>query len=234
MLDRMGGRAQVPAALRWDLTTSIRAILFDFDGTLVDSEPLHYEAWSAAVRDYGAGAGWDDYRRRYVGKTDRWAGRAFLSEAGHPADEETVSLVCARKHAYYREKTPERLSIAPAVRMFIHEALAGLPLGIVSSSPLIDVRPTVERAELAEHFEFFVTGEDVRRHKPDPEPYLLALERLNATGRALRESEVLVFEDSASGIAAAQAAGMRVAAVESPDRLIDLARTELSRLGLVR
>ncbi len=209
------------------MTASIRAILFDFDGTLVDSEPLHYEAWLHAVRDYGGHTGWEDYRARFVGQTDRWAGETFLSEAGRQADDASIRLVCRAKHAYYREKTPERLSIAADTRRFVGEELRGLPLGVVSSSPVIDVEPTVERAGLLDRFELFVCGEDVSKHKPDPEPYRLALERLNASGRGLDAAEVLVFEDSRSGIAAARAAGMRVRPVDDPASLVALARQEL-------
>jgi HAD superfamily hydrolase (TIGR01509 family) len=211
----------------WDLTAPARAILFDFDGTLVDSEPLHYEAWMHAVRAFGARTDWGDYRARFVGQTDTWAGRTFLASVGHQADEETVRSVCLAKHAYYRAKTPERLRIADSVRDFIREALCELSLGIVSSSPTIDVEPTVERAGLGESFEVYVCGEHVRNHKPDPEPYHSALERLNAQGRALRAVEVVVFEDSPSGIAAARAAGMRVRAVDDPRNLVELARAEL-------
>ncbi|MEZ5394575.1 MAG: HAD hydrolase-like protein [Bryobacterales bacterium] len=64
------------------MSASIRAILFDFDGTLVDSEPLHYEAWMHAVRPHGASTDWQDYRARFVGKTDRWAGREVAQLRG--------------------------------------------------------------------------------------------------------------------------------------------------------
>jgi HAD superfamily hydrolase (TIGR01509 family) len=201
--------------------------LFDFDGTLVDSEPLHYEAWLHAVRDFGATTDWDDYRARFVGQTDRWAGRMLLSSAGHPADDETVSSVCMAKHAYFRAKTPERLTIPETARAFVLEALSHLPLGIVSTSPTVDVEPTVIRAGIRERFEVLVCGEHVSKHKPDPEPYLFALARLNASGRDLEAAEVLVLEDSQSGIAAARAAGMRVRPVTEPGEVVTLVRAEL-------
>lgn len=213
------------------MSASIRAILFDFDGTLVDSEPLHYEAWLHAVRDYGGHTDWVDYQARFVGQTDRWAGRTFLSAAGHPADDETVRLVCDAKHAYYREKTPKRLRISEPARDLVAEALTHLPLGIVSSSSTVDVAPTVERAGLQERFELLVCGDHVSKHKPDPEPYHLALERLNARGRELSAAEVLVFEDSKSGIASARAAGMRVRPVDDPGNLVALVRAELGLAG---
>ncbi len=209
------------------MSAPIRAILFDFDGTLVDSEPLHYEAWMHAVHDYGATADWEEYRARFVGQTDRWAGRTLLESVGHHADDDTVLRVCQAKHAYFREKTPERITIPSAARGFVLESLAHLRLGIVSTSPTVDVEPTVIRAGLRERIEVLVCGEHVRKHKPDPEPYNLALKRLNAAGSALTAVEVLVLEDSKSGIAAATAAGMRVRPVDEPGNLVALLKLEL-------
>ena len=209
------------------MRASIRAILFDFDGTLVDSEPLHYEAWLHAVRDFGAHADWDDYRARFVGQTDTWAGRTFLKAAGHASDEETVRGVCQAKHAYYREKSPERLSIAVEAQALITQAAQDLTLGVVSSSPTVDVAPTLERAGLHDRFAFYVCGEHVRRHKPDPEPYELALTRLAEVDSSIEPAEVVVFEDSRSGVAAARAAGLRVRAVQEPSMLAGLVREEL-------
>ena len=180
-----------------------------------------------AVRDHGASTDWPDYTARFVGQTDRWAGRTLLQSVGHPADDESVRTVCLAKHAYFRANTPDRLVIAAEARALIAEVLQHLPLGIVSTSPTVDVEPTVIRAGIRERFEVLVCGEHVRKHKPDPEPYHLALERLNATGRGLSAADVLVLEDSKSGIAAARAAGMRVRPVDEPGNLVALVRSEL-------
>jgi HAD superfamily hydrolase (TIGR01509 family) len=199
------------------LNRNITAIFFDFDGTLVDSESLHYEAWSAAVVAHGAGTGWDDYQRRFVGKSDRWAGRAFLEEAGHSPDETIIDEVCRIKHAYYRERSGERLRIELAVAQWLLSAPRELAIAVVSSSPTVDVEPTLLQSGVRDRLDALICGDHVKRLKPDPEPYLTALERV---GR--RPEEALVFEDSSTGLASARAAGIEAVHVDQPARLLEL------------
>jgi len=211
------------ALLGWNLQTKIRAIFLDFDGTLVDSESLHYEAWSAAVSGHGAGTDWEDYQLRFVGKSDRWAGRAFLEEAGHAPDESVIDQVCLTKHAYYRQRSAERLRIDPLVR----DWLLGLPrefsLAVVSSSPTVDVEPTLLASGLRTRLNAMICGDHVERLKPHPEPYLTALERVGC-----RAEEAIVFEDSSSGMTAAKAAGIEVVRVLEPGHLLELLQSALA------
>jgi len=201
-----------------DLREPIRAILLDFDGTIVDSEPLHFEAWMEAVEPHGAGVGWDEYRQRFVGKTDVWAGQTFLAEAGHPADPETVESVRQTKHRIFRSRAPERLRIEADTLSALGQLVPHVRLAVVSSSDAQDVEPVLESADLRRSIETTVYGGDVLRHKPDPEPYELAVARLRAS-EDIHKAECLVFEDSSAGVAAAQAAGLPVEAVDDPRSL---------------
>ena len=194
------------------MAASFRAILLDFDGTLVDSEPLHHEAWSAAVAPHGASVSWEDYQRRFVGQTDRWAARVLLSEAGRPLEPALLEEVRLAKHAYFRDFAAVRFRVSPGVVDLVKKAATIVRLGVVSSSLRLDVLPALERAGFADLLAACVFGEDVSRHKPDPEPYLLALERLREAGPLLA-AETLVFEDSTSGLASARAAGMQTVQV---------------------
>lgn len=203
--------------LGWSLRSTIRAIFFDFDGTLVDSESLHYEAWKAAVASHGAGTDWDDYQARFVGKSDRWAGRAFLEEAGHAPNEAQIDEVCLIKHAYYRERSAERLRIRDEVRDWLLAAPREMSLAVVSSSPTVDVAPTLHGSGLYDRMDALIFGDHVQNLKPHPEPYLTALER---TGR--RRHEAVVFEDSPSGLASAKAAGIEAIQVTDPALLLGL------------
>ena len=191
----------------------------------MDSEGLHYEAWSAAVAPHGAGTGWEDYERRFVGKSDRWAGRMFLEEAGHAPDETFVEQVCQVKHAYYRQRSPQRLRIADDVLEVLLGAPAELAVGVVSSSPSVDVEPTLRLSGLHQRLDAVVCGDHVSKLKPHPEPYLTAVDRVAALRRvALRPEQAVAFEDSQTGMAAARAAGMRVVEVRSPAGLAALLR----------
>ncbi len=208
--------------LAWKLGTDIRAVLLDFDGTLVDSEPLHYEAWLNAVEPYGASTDWPDYVARFVGKTDTWAAETFLTEAGGEVDPALIRRVCDAKHAYFRERSPQRLSVTGGVVNWILERLGGRLVGVVSSSISRDVEPTLVKGGLRDRLDVVVCGEHVKRHKPDPEPYLLALERLRSRGAGLDAAQVVAFEDSSSGLASATAAGMDVVRVDAPTSLVTL------------
>lgn len=199
------------------MNRKITAIFFDFDGTLVDSESLHYEAWTAAVVGHGAGTDWVDYQRRFVGKSDRWAGRIFLEEAGHLPDESVIDEVCRIKHAYYRERSGARLRIDAAVIDWLLGAPRELALAVVSSSPTVDVEPTLLHSGVHARLDALICGDHVERLKPHPEPYLTALERV---GR--RPEEALVFEDSSTGLASARAAGIEAVRVQEPSRLLEL------------
>ena len=189
----------------------------------------------AAVQPYGAFVSWNEYVARFVGRTDVWAGRTLLAEAGAESHDERVDHVRRFKHGYFRERAPERLRIAEATIEAVQRIARSLPIGVVSSSPVIDVEPTLERAGLRSGLAAMVCGNHVKRHKPDPEPYVLALERLRASGVAAQAAECVVFEDSSSGVQSAKAAGMRVVRVSAPTSLPELleaaVQASLSKVG---
>jgi len=183
----------------------------------------------AAVRPHGGGVSWEEYVAEFVGRTDVWAGRTLLEAAGAALDDGLVDEVRMAKHRYFRERAPERLRIASPTIDAIRQILRRVSIAVVSSSPTIDVEPTLRRAELDAALTAMVCGDNVRRHKPDPEPYALALERTRASGAAeLEPQQCLVFEDSASGVASAEAAGMRVVRVDAPGNLPALIETATS------
>lgn len=174
----------------------------------------------AAVAPYGARVSWEEYVAGFVGKTDVWAGRTLLESVSAAGPDGRVDEVRQAKHAYFRERAPERLKIADNTLSAVRQVAQDLPISVVTSSPVIDVEPTLVRARLQQELAALVCGNHVRRHKPDPEPYLLALERVRETRVGdLAAGECVVFEDSSSGVASAEAAGMRVVRVEAPGRL---------------
>ena len=195
---------------------SIKAILIDFDGTLVDSERLHYQCWCDAVQSYGAKITWDDYRQRLVGTDDRKAGRILLAEAGVKPTDQLVATVVGRKKSLYGKQFCVELQIAPEVISLLRRCAQELPLGLVSSSLTSEVEPLLIQCGIRSAFRFIVCGDDVTRVKPHPEPYLRALTLLNQSGEAIPPANCLVFEDSASGVTSARTAGMMVHAVASP------------------
>ncbi len=194
----------------------IRAVLFDFDGTLADSEWLHHQAWLEAVAPWRVSVGWADYKRLLVGKSDTSASEYFLKLAGIERTPTVIQGGRARKHAAYRRRSVAELSVDPLVREWMREHWRRVPLGVVSSSAVPDVVPILERQGVAGYLRLVICGEHVARLKPDPMPYLMAFEQLSAGWQICDPRECLVFEDSETGLRAGRQAGVTVQAVPSP------------------
>lgn len=198
----------------------VRAILFDFDGVLIDAEPLHLELFRQIAGEEGLPVpSRDDYFDRYLGRDDRDCFRDVLRDAGRePAPGEIPRLV-ARKAAYYRTRIQaEGFPVFPGVRSLVDAARdAGLMLGVVSGALREQVEGGLGQIGLRDAFKAVVASQDVQNSKPDPEGYLLGLERLNALPplppRLLHPHEVLAIEDSPAGIQAAAGAGLTTLAV---------------------
>ncbi len=109
----------------------VRAVLFDFDGTLSDSEYLHHEAWLEAAADWGAAVGWEEYTQRFVGISDRNACKIFLQKAGLPPTDALIEAGCLRKHRCYRRRSKIELTVDERVVEWIRSASPRVPLGKV-------------------------------------------------------------------------------------------------------
>jgi HAD superfamily hydrolase (TIGR01509 family) len=201
--------------------TPFQAVLLDFDGTLADSEPLHFDCWAQTLKPHGVRISWPEYHRRMVGVHDGLCGRMLLEEAGVAVSDNLAALVLSEKKSLYRRRICEEVTIPPGVLEFVAALAAKLPVGVVSSSLTPEVEPLLVQAGLRSGLALLVCGEHVSRLKPDPEPYLHALGMLNQNGASVAASSCLVFEDSDSGVASAKAAGMTVERVSSPDRLLE-------------
>lgn len=193
-----------------------RAVLFDFDGTLCDSEYLHHESWLEAVKPWGVTVGWEDYTRNLVGISDTRACEFFLDLAGRARTPEAIQAGRERKHSVYRRRSLQELAPHPSVATWIRDNCERVPLGVVSSSAIADVVPILKRQRIADCMRFVICAEHVERLKPDPLPYLLAFEKLQAACGISDPGDCLVFEDSSAGVQAARAAGMTVHVLAEP------------------
>jgi beta-phosphoglucomutase-like phosphatase (HAD superfamily) len=191
-----------------------RALIFDFNGTLSDDEPLLFSLLSELFAEQGRPLSEDVYYERLAGRSDPEIVRMWLGE-DHPA----VEAVLAERIARYRAQVSDGSTISPAAREAVYLAAERVPVAVVSGAHRDEVVPALEAAGLTESLAVVVTIEDVERGKPDPAGYLLALERL---GGGLEPGDVTVFEDTEAGVAAAKAAGMRCVAIpgtHAPERL---------------
>jgi beta-phosphoglucomutase-like phosphatase (HAD superfamily) len=214
--------------------TPIQAVLLDFDGTLADSEPLHYDCWAQTLKPHGVRLSWPEYHRRLVGVADGLVGRMLLEEAGIAVSDNLAALVLSEKKSLYRRRVCDEVTIPPGVLEFVGALSAKLPVGVVSSSLTPEVEPLLVQVGLRSGLALLVCGEQVSRLKPDPEPYLRALgilnQNVNPNGGSVTAAGCLVFEDSDSGVTSATAAGMTVERVSSPDRLLEALDAHLGGL----
>jgi beta-phosphoglucomutase len=189
---------------------ALRAVFFDFDGVIVDSEPLHYGALRDALAAEGIGIDEEEYKACYLAYDDRGAIRLALERHGIPWDAARLETIAERKAAHFERLLPS-VPFFPGSRELVRALAAELPVGIASGALRAEIEAVLEAGGVLSAFSAIVGADDVSHGKPDPEPYLTAMGRLTVPG--LRPDDCLVFEDSVPGILAARAAGMTVVAV---------------------
>jgi HAD superfamily hydrolase (TIGR01509 family) len=192
----------------------LRAVLFDFNGVLVDDEPIHLEMFQRVLAEEGVSLSAEDYYAHYLGLDDRGCFAAVLAAAGEPATIPRLMRLIARKASYYRERIRgQGYPLFPGAFDLVQTlAAAGRMLGVVSGALREEVEGALRQAGARDLFKVLVTAEDVAEGKPDPEGYRRALEALNALPplpeRLVHPHEVLAVEDSPAGLEAAAAAGL--------------------------
>jgi len=201
----------------------IQAVLFDMDGTLLDSEHLTEEAVQIVLERYGVEVEVDC--TRFHGVTWRGIAGTLRSLAPALTDLPLEVELQAYFHRGLEETAPP---VIPGAPQAVAAAARRLSTALVSSSDRASVELVVGRLDLGEHFETLVCAEDCQRSKPDPQCYQIAAKRLGVDC-----AECLVFEDSVAGLQAARAAGMRTVAIgrdggsDSPADLVIADFTEL-------
>jgi beta-phosphoglucomutase len=190
----------------------LRAAVFDFDGVIVDSEPLHFRSLADALREDGVVITREEYWGIYLAYDDRGAIRLALEHHGQPAPVERVERVARRKLARFAALIPE-VPTFEGSRELIRILAAELPLAIASGARHEEVEAILAGLSLRDAFTAIVGAEDAARTKPDPAPYLEAARRLAGQAPGLEPRDCLAFEDSLPGILSARAAGMRVVGI---------------------
>jgi beta-phosphoglucomutase len=195
----------------------IKAILFDFNGVVIDDEPLQLKAAQAALKAEGIALTEQDYYDS-LGMDDVTFFRTAYGRAGREYAEEDLQRVLAEWAKLHRELIADELPLFPGVVTFIKSLARRYPLAVVSMARRASIEYVLERAGLAQAFAVVVSAEDVSACKPDPACVNRALEKLNEARRAagqpaLAPAECLVIEDAPPGIQAARAAGMRTLGV---------------------
>ncbi|MEX5213920.1 MAG: HAD family phosphatase [Nitrospiraceae bacterium] len=215
----------------------LRAIIFDFDGVIADTEPLHFRAFQQVLAGIGLSMSEAEYYADYLGFDDRGCFITALAANGHPTPADTIHSLMERKAAAYLDAVRRHLVVLPGVPAFVQQASRQYPLAIASGALRPEIELILRTIGLRDCFQEITSAEDVVRGKPDPEPFLLALERVNkSSGTAatapIKPGECLVIEDSIPGIRSGKAAGMKVLAVANTHAIGDLAEAHAITPGL--
>ncbi|MCE5185723.1 MAG: HAD family phosphatase [Planctomycetaceae bacterium] len=212
----------------------LKAVIFDFDGVIADSEELHYKALNEVLKRYGVDVPKAVHWQKYLGYTDQENIEAVSRDYGMGLDAAGVQSIMQEKKRLFNDLAMREAVIIDGVEDFVRRVrAAGIRMAICSGALRSDIELMLDGAGFAEMFEVIVSAEDVQKGKPEPEGYLLALERLNRQGESLQANECAVIEDSRWGLEAAAAAGMCPVAVTttySKQELQDKARKVVSRL----
>jgi beta-phosphoglucomutase len=201
------------------LTRRYDSVLFDFDGVLADTEPVHWACWKDILGPLGISLPWDVYCANCIGVADLNMLQVLVAMATHPVDVETLRPHYARKKELFRQRIIEANPCAVETIELVR-SLSEYQIAVVTSSNKLEVEPVLERAGIRQYFGAAVFGDDVANHKPSPEPYLLAASRLGV-------SRPLVVEDSEAGVTSARAAGFDVVRVSSAGEVARMVRSAL-------
>jgi HAD superfamily hydrolase (TIGR01509 family) len=202
------------------------SILFDFDGVLADTEPIHHACWREVLAPFGIDLDWETYRARCIGPSD-WDVVVWLgSEHNPPLDPDKLYATRPEKQRIFAARMEADPPISSATVDLI-TSLSDYRLAVVSSSDASEIEQPLVASGIRDKLAALVTASDVREHKPHPEPYLLA-------ARLLEAKRPLVVEDSATGIASATAAGFDVLRVENPAGMPAALRSWLEHMNNFR
>jgi HAD superfamily hydrolase (TIGR01509 family) len=186
-----------------------RALLFDLDGTLAETDSLHLPTWVDVLRPYGIEVDEGFYRERISGRSNS----KIVEELLPDLSAEEGRRLADTKEASFRERAHE-LEPLPGLLVFMQEGKnRNLSLALVTNAPEENVEAILLALELGEFFDEVVLSEEVGPVKPDPAPYRAALEKLGVI-----PEEALAFEDSTSGIASSVAAGIPTVGMASTQR----------------
>ena len=192
---------------------ALQAVVFDCDGVLVDTEPLHYRAFQEVLGPIGLGHGYERYVREFIGFDDRDAFIHAFGEAGRELDSAKLEELVRAKESFLQKIVARGVPTFPGVVECVRDiAASATPLAIASGALRREVLSFVHSLGLDGLFSVVVAADEVKKSKPDPETYLVALERLREKPGLdrLDAGSCIAIEDTPAGIASARAAGFFV------------------------
>lgn len=186
----------------------LRAIVFDFDGVLADTEPLHLAAYQEVFSDIGVELSPEEYYEEYVGYDDEGMFRRMGEIRGWQLTDEQIAALIRQKSEVFEQVIARTDVLYAGARECVELLAASYPLGIASGALKPEIELILERGGLRQFIRFIVASGDTPRSKPSPDPYLKAAEL-----HGLPPAACVAIEDSRWGIEAAKSAGMTCVAI---------------------
>ena len=215
------------------MSRCLQAIVFDFDGVIANSEPLHLLAFQQALAEDGVELSASDYYSRYLGYDDVGMFEALARDRGMSMQDGRVAELVARKGDRMQDLLRSGSVLFPGALEFIREAAAEVPIAIASGALRHEIDDIIDAAGVGNLFATIVAAGDTPESKPSPAPYRLAFEQLRErTGRTLDPRRSVAIEDSRWGLESARGAGLRLVAVTSSYPAEELTSAELVVNGL--
>ena len=215
------------------MSSPLHAIVFDFDGVIADSEPLHLRAFQQALAQEGIALDRDEYFARYLGYDDVGMFQALARDRGVAMNDMHFTALVARKGEILQAMLDGGEVLFPGAAAFIRSAAAVVPIAIASGALRHEIVEIIEGAGLGDLFTTIVASGDTPESKPSPAPYRLAFEQLrHAAGTPLDPARCVAIEDSVWGLESARGAGLRCVGVTNSYPADQLAGAELIVDGL--
>ncbi|MDX2214710.1 MAG: HAD family phosphatase [Oculatellaceae cyanobacterium bins.114] len=198
----------------------LKALLFDLDGTIADTDPIHFQTWKEVLQEYGVEIDRPFYQANFSGRLNPAIVKDVLPHLSADEGQE----VSDRKEAAFRQRASQLLTPMPGLmEVLTWMDRQALQRAVVTNAPVENAQFMMESLGLIDIFPLVVLGQELPKGKPDPMPYQVALERLGVVAE-----EAIAFEDSPSGVRSAVAAGIPTVAIASthtPDELYPLGAT---------
>jgi beta-phosphoglucomutase len=206
----------------------LKAIIFDCDGVIANTEPLHFQALRKTLADENIPLSETEYYQDYLSFDDKGCFMKAFAKRSQPLSASKISELILRKANYYEPILNDNLSIFPGVADFIKQAASKYPLAIASGARRKEIEAILRHANLADCFQLIVSTEDVEQGKPHPESFLKACEGLHRlSSETIEPPHCLVIEDSIHGVQAAHTAGMLCLAVTNSYGKDSLSKADL-------
>ncbi len=215
----------------------LASVIFDFDGIIVNTEPLHYMAFQEVLSPMGLGYSWQDYVGLYIGYDDRDAFREVFRRANRLMENNELTMLISKKAEAFQQAIASGVESYPGVVELVISLSGQIPIALCSGALRSDIVPILRQLGIENAFAVMVTADEVSASKPDPESYSLTVSRLTAKfpDLTINPTVCLAIEDTPAGIRSAKGAGLKVLAVTNSyaeDKLKDASVIVDSLLGV--